>query len=352
MSPSTKITIEQLSLPVEILDKMSRMTFTEVYMFFSHIDMKVEDVLYEFYKVSQSSPDKVRSYDHIMEWGTASSNYRHRFAIFKVGDDYVMSAIKIVSPRGKARYFNAWCPVSLNKNKDHEVLVLQKLSKIRDVRYFLSLYGNENDYWEDNYYNDVESASYLWKSKYRSKYSINKLSNLLKMRDTNTLDDNTISSIQEINKHWEYIKNEVSTNYADMNLIKMMNKGCDSIRVMLVYYQDKIVSFSIMSIYMGRYAVALTTKACSVLGRYFLQDYLKCDEETATLLAKKLDKYHHYMMHYHYLKECPYQAVYYLNDMKRPGLIEYKKSMFKRCIYYSRIENKNIKDFRDLYNRL
>lgn len=330
--------IDSLSIPLVDFSKNSDKTYKYLFNNSIHIEMAYKDVLSEFYsKVMENNPECMGDYNILPEYGEASKNYRFRFMIFKVEDDYVLVLYKIVDPRTASikNYFTvSYPPISLNGKSTDEVVNV--LKQYPDIKYIVS-FSTEDDFTNNNYYNMIENFREMDKSGWRSKRGVNRLRDIIRF-DTRSEDIPMIEEyVTDVTREWNKLKGKTASVRSDLNLIKMARKT-DSVRVYSFWYKDKIVGFSIGIDIIGKYLGLITTKTVSVGDDEYLANYLGEDDmDLVRYMRKHIGSYVQYAMHKEILQEMGYKAVYYYGDTRSKTLRIFKMDYFKNRIFYKRV---------------
>ena len=329
--------IKEMSINAEFLDDKN-MSFKEFLDNTIHLETQYYDVINPFYKRAWISPDKLTYLDTFPEYGESSGNYRYRFLIININNDFVFINMKVIDPRnGADRYFHIYRPISYNGSIDNELEVLSKLSEFSFIKDMVILSSNGDfSEWCNNYYNTKESCEYMFKSKWKSKHCINKIDNIVS-REFIDYDNGILTDeIMEFSERWESIRKDKSEKKSDKKLISMMNKS-NSIRMLVIRVKGKIVAFNIAFIYLSKYVVIHTAKYLSVGSEEYLMDYLDIDFDTAKLLRYNLSAYMQYITHKEYLVDKHYDAFYYEGDTHLSWLRKYKQMFFRNIIFYKKI---------------
>ena len=329
--------INELALDEEFLDDKKK-SFKEFLDNTVHLETQYNGVIHEFYSKSFTAPNRLTYIDTFPEYGESSGNYRYRFLIIRVDDDYVFTNLKVIDPRnGADRYFHIYHPISLNKSAENEYIVLLKLSGFSFIRDIVTL-RDSGDFteWCNNYYNTKESCEYMFKSKWKSKHCINKLDSIVSTEFIDYDNGQLSEEIMEFSERWESIRKDKSEKKSDKKLISMMNRS-DTIRMCIMRVNDKIVAFNIAFIYLDKFVVIHTAKYLSVGSEEYLMDYLGVDFDTAKLIRYNLSAYIQFITHKEYLYDKTYEAFYYEGDTHLSWLRKYKQMFFRNIIFYKKI---------------
>ena len=214
---------------------------------------------------------------------------------------------------------------------------MNRLSLFDFVKDIIVLKGSGDfSEWCNNYYNTLESCSYMFKSKWKSKHCINRLKNIVSVEFLDYNNGAIEEEIIEFSERWENIKDDKSEKKSDRKLLNMMNKS-DNIRLMVMRVNEKIVAFNIVFLYLKSYAVVHTAKYLSVGSEDYLMKYLCVSSDIAKLIRYNLSAFVQFITHEEYLKNKGYKAFYYEGDTHLSWLRNYKKMFFRNIIFYDRI---------------
>jgi hypothetical protein len=173
--------IDSMSIALERLSNNENKSYRWLFENSTHIDMKVYDILNDFFVRNEVAPDNMCLCNLDCVYGEASRNYRFRFIIVGVNDDYVLVPFKIVDPRSAKieNYFTiSYHPLSYNKNTESIKEVLKVLSSYECI-HSIDIPSDEKGSIRNNYYNLPENYRDICRSKWKSKHGINKLSNII-----------------------------------------------------------------------------------------------------------------------------------------------------------------------------
>lgn len=309
--------------------------------FLSDISVKngidFEDVTLPFIEAVQTSPDRILHTTVSSEASEALRNYRNRFLLIKddESEDFIITFLKILDPIGKERSFFIVACISLSGDKDLEEGVMQYLKTFSCLSR-RTVPGDEKNYFYNNYYNDLESAQFMFRSKWRSAHGVNKYMKCFDFEWDVELGPEVESEIDACNRDWITLGGEKDLDFRMFGRYKLMAKQRDTVKLLTVRFHDKLVAYSIYRVQMGKYIFVQQAKYLSVFSPEYIQEHLGVRLEDAMMIRKYLGDICQYRLHEYFLKEAGYQAVYYLQDQHLKGLTAYKKKYFKKCLYYTR----------------
>jgi len=235
--------INELALNEEFLNDKKK-SFKEFLDNTVHLETKYNDVIHEFYSKSFTAPNKLTYLDTFPEYGESSGNYRYRFIIIKIDEDFVFTNLKVIDPRnGSDRYFHIYHPISLGGSIENEYIVMVKLSGFQFIRDIVTL-NDSGDFteWCNNYYNTKESCEYMFKSKWKSKHCINKMNSIISTEFIDYDNGKLSDEIMEFSERWESIRKDKSEKKSDKKLISMMNKS-DNMLITNIFNPKLVTDF-------------------------------------------------------------------------------------------------------------
>lgn len=300
------------------------------------INMSSKEILEMFYSKYITSPDKMYQYVLNPEWGEASGNYRMRFLIIILEDDYILVPLKVMDPMGKERYFSISMElVSYNSSMENIIKVMRLLQSFDSIK-FISLSGNfDKEVYMNNFYNTLEEFTQMNRSVWKSKKGINKMSKLIVM-NSDYYPEAVPDLIKQVDDLWNaQKKSEKKTTLpakVDISLAKMWGKSNDMF-MYLYFYKDKILGYSIGVTTVENYVSLLSTKSLTQLPIDQLSDYLKeTDESIVKQIQKFLGAFIQYTIHKDILFDKGFDALYYYGDVHSKSLHEFKQDYYKRVI--------------------
>lgn len=334
--PKKELSFDTFALTLDSLDGTKPFKeFMDSYT--HHLLMEHKSLLDKFY-INYLKPDNIPYVDTYPEYSESSNNYRYRFMIFKFDNDYVLVHLKVVDLMNGTRYFHLYHPISLNRIFDNELVTLKGLGAIEHFRQVVRITAEpQEDYWCDNYYNTLESASFMFRSKYTSKHCIKRLDELMEVKFLDRCDNALIQEVEDFSKVWETLRSGLRLNIkSDRKLMECMNDYKD-IQMFTCRLNGKLIAFSIFFICLDKYLIVHTAEYLSIGGIEFLQNYCNCSFDEAKMVMYNLSNYIQYKSQYEYLVNRKYEAYYYEGDTHVAKLKSYKPMFFKNLIYYIKV---------------
>lgn len=334
--PEKEISLDTYAVTLDSLDKTKPFKeFMDTYTY--HILMQHKPIWNKFYQGFLRS-DNMPYVDTYPEYSESSNNYRYRFMIIKIDNDYVFVQIKIVDLMNGTRYFHIYHPVSLQHNFTHELLTLKGLSEIEHFRQVVMITSEpQDDYWCNNYYNTPESASFMFRSKYTSKHCIKRLDALLDTTFIDKCNSDLISEVEDFNNLWGTLRSNLRLNVkSDRKLMESMNDYKD-IQMMICRFNGKLLAFHIYLSYLDKYIIVHTAENLSIGGLDYIKEYFECSDEEAKMIMYNLSNYIQYKSQYEYLINRKYEVYSYEGDTHVSKLKNYKPMFFKNLIYYVKV---------------
>ena len=309
-----------------------------------HVEMKNRDVLFKFFSLYMTTPDRV-GYTHCYpEAGQSSSNYRYRFVIVSINEDYVLSYFKMADNRRGHRYIQFYPPISLSGKRENEYFLVESLKSDgikSDVRLFTTEKTSDK-YIFNNYFNTKESSLFFFENKWKGKNQIKKFEQIhgLSVEFHNVCDEKTFNDVIGLYEIWESVKKQKSDKKYDKKLFKMMNEY-DTISLMTIKINGHLIAFSAGFDFVNNFFIIQTEKHVSVCEAEFIKQYACVDDETASLIKKRLSAYIQYKSHEHYIKDLGKDALFYEGDVHMNNLAKYKSMFYKHCVcfYDKRLKN-------------
>ena len=328
--------IDSLSLEESFIQDRYK-SFTDILNNTYKLETKYKDIINEFYKVRLTSPEKVTYVDTHPEYMESSGNYRYRFFIIKVENDYVFTNFKVVDPHGQERYFHIYNPISLHGNIKNEERVLRELSEIPCIRKVVEV-NTKGDFteWCNNYYNTKETCSFMFKSKWKSKHCIKKLDEFVSTEFIKYSDDVFLEEIMRAFDGWLSFKSFKEERRQVKKLVQMFNRNPD-VQMCVMRVNNKIVAFNIMFVYLNKYAIVHIAKYLSVADEKYIQENFNVSSDVAKLLKYNLSAYFQYKTHEEYLYNTNHEAFYYEGDTHKIWLRSYKRMFYRKNLFYKKV---------------
>lgn len=331
---------EAESISVSIHDLHKGLSYKEFFSMTVFNNLKYADMVHEYLDMFQVSPERVVSYESIPEFGDSSGNFRFRFLIVKTDDnDLVFCLFKVVDMgrvRGQESYFRVWEPISAKGSAENVKSVLNALAEIDCVKYLIEFDGSAEDYDVNNYYNTRESVKQIFKSSWRSKHGINKLDKILTFRVFRSPEEaeanNLFQQVNFLNQLWERLKNLKSDNKSNIHMLDML-RGRE-VEFCGTYYRNTLIAFSFCVAIGDKYVAILSSKYLSVASPSQIMNVCHCFEDEAEFIHKKLGYYGVYKVLEYLLRAENFEAAYYYGDMKIKKMRDFKRSVFKKVLYY------------------
>lgn len=340
--------IYQISIPITDIEDNTDKSYRWLLDNTQRINLENRDILEEFYHKGISKPELMYDYNCSCIWGEASGNYRFRFIIVSIGDDYVLVPFKVVDPMGKKNknYFTiSYPPISYDECDNSVSEVLNAFKSYEDIKYVVEFSSESGDYFSDNYYNFKEDFDSINKSSWRSKNGINKLSNIISISTNDEYLPGIEDEIKELIGYWNKAKGDKITGKPDIGLIRIARKN-ENVIPITFRYNGKLVAYTICSVGVGKYLFCDVTKSLSICSKDFLKSYLNADDATIKLIDKHLGHFVNFISN-KYAFDNNYEALYYYGSgtsqvngkmtITDKGLHEFKNSYFKHKIYYRRV---------------
>lgn len=330
--------MEEVAIPVSNIDYWKDYKVPDFVEHTYRIDIMFRGLVYKFLDLVQSV-GYVYNYDTVPEIVESCREYRNRFILLKNDGDYILCLFKVVDPLGgDKRYVSLYRPISLRRNTDSELEVIRKFGEVRCVKGVICISEQyDSSYYSDNYFNTLESYQQLLKDKGTRFRKVASLENLVTCRKERYCDDLLLHNIEFLNKKWESVKvGQHCNNRADLRMAKTINSG-DGLEVMTYWYQDSIIAYQLLVHTGNRHLTIYACKSISAWPLEEVQEYLSCSKEIANLVKRNIVRYTDYRLFEDCLVSGEYDAVYDLSDRKLKGMIEAKRSIFNRCIYYTRM---------------
>lgn len=293
-------------------------------------------IVEEFYDKNIKSPDDMIDFDSLCEYSDYMNNYRYRFIILHIKGDYVLFNLKLMDPIGAERYFYIREPKSLNGDIDSVKESLNIIKKFSCIKYVYHNDKDDRNYVLNNYYNTKDSCSFLFKSKWKSRRGINKLSKELSVETTNIFNELCIPEMEYITKAWVKNRKKSTNTKPFKNLRRIMSQN-DKTYLTTVRYKDKLVAFDVSSIVCDRYAYSFSSKNISFDNK-FIMDYCGCSEKVADLMRRYLVSFLIYSIHDFFINNMNLEGLFYSGDRKDNRLKEFKTAHFKEVVFYNRTE--------------
>ncbi len=338
-----RIILGQLVVPIEQLMEIPPDFLSGLLDISYQNNLELKTLTKEFLKLRQTAHDKYYGYEVMSDYGEYAKNYRHRVFFFKIDNDFVCVFAKLVDLQGRGRYFTVYHPISLTGNRSNEVKVLKALSSfhpVLKVSVIRSECSPNIKAWDCNFYNTRESCEFMFKSKFRSKRGIAKMSSMIEVRMPDMCDDKLLTEISRLYDLWEDVRGFKVNRGTDFRMIEALGANPD-ISLILQYYSGHLLSYAIMLRLDDKAIEVFYAKYLSVLSLERLADYLGCsladDRERVKCIKDCLGAYSQYFMHDKYLRQDSYQALYYSGVSGRKSLENYKQIYFKKCLYYDRV---------------
>lgn len=300
------------------------------------INMSSKEILETFYCKYITVPEKMYQYTLNPEWGEASSNYRMRFMVVIVDNDYVFVPLKVMDPMGKDRYFSISMElVSYNDSVENIIRVLNTLKKFDSIKFIAVSGFYDREVYMNNFYNTIEEFKQMDRSVWKSKKGINKMSKIIDV-STDCIPEEASIYVKQIDDLWNaQKKSEKKTTLpvkVDISLAKLYGKQ-DDMFLYMYFYKDVPVGYSIGVTTAKKYISLLSTKSLTQLPLEQLSEYLR---ESDDLIIKQIQKFLgafiQYTIHKDILQRRKYEALYYYGDVHSKSLHEFKQDYYKRII--------------------
>lgn len=336
--------LDQIAIEYDVLSNSDK-----TYDFLKENTLKIsidyQDIIYYFNNKAFRELNKTRGYFMSPEWGTASKNFRFRFILIKIDDDYVYVPFKLNTPlyqsKESSSFYISGDLISYNDNQASLDKVLALLKQYECIKY-MSICSDEDTKWDghNNYYNTLESFSENFdKSAWRSKKGINKLSKIVTFESYDYYDDRVYYDIEKLCSLWcetKYGPNKKSSVKEDTGLISIMNK-VDTITAFIFRYNDILVGYSIGVRIADDKILLESTKNLCVFDDTVLTNYVnEIQEGDLRNLKKHLGPYMQFTLNKHCLET--YKGVYYDGDVGVKHLRDFKREYYKNIIYYKKVD--------------
>lgn len=336
-----KLILSQLAVPVERLTEILPDSLKELLDISYQNNLEVKALTKEFLRLRQVDHDKYYGYEVMSDYGEYSKNYRYRVFFFKVDNDFVCVFCKLVDLQGRGRYFTIYHPISLTGDSRNEVKVLKILARFNSIlKVSVIRVGGDLDAkaWDCNFYNTRESCEFMFKSKFKSKRGIGKMSGMIEVRMPEVCDDRLLEDISRLYDLWEEVRGFKVNRGTDFRMLEALGVNPD-ISLILQYYQEHLLSYMIVLRLDEKSVEVFYAKYLSVLSLDRLAEYLGCskDDKAVKCIKDCLGAYSQYFLHDKYLRQEAYQALYYSGVSGRRSLENYKQIYFKKCLYYDRV---------------
>ena len=291
--------------------------------------------IYDFNAVGKDFPRYLLN----PEWNECCAQFRSRYIVVSVDDDFVFVPLKLNQSSSLSWWFDvSFKPVSILGRKSSVLQTLNVLSE-HSVKNVIVGEDAKGEAADNNYYNTAEDfCSWMDKSNWRSKYGVNKLSRIVEFR--NEWYGGIESDVKECGEIWNRCRKE-------RGRLKCSIRGdvkCVQNRMSSLCYtffcNGKIAGYMIPFVF-DRCAAIEATKSIG-FGIDFCRERFRVGETEAKLLSAKLGRYMQYEMHKDLLQNRKLDAVYYYGDTGNGHLREFKESIFKHRIWYNKYP---IKDY-------
>ena len=303
-----------------------------------HIDMESVDIFNAFFS-RIITPDKmcISSVDCV--YGEASRNYRFRYIILKVGEDYVLVPFKIVDPRTSTikNYFSiSYPPISYNMDMGSIKAAVRALKMYPDIK-SIEVFCDEKENNRNNYYNTLDDFKEMDRAKWKSKRGINKLNKIITVNYHSELLPDIQERLLSMFDMWCTFKGKKISNKTDIGMLNLAMKLENSC-VITFWYKDKFLGITIGLPIFKDYITIYTQKSLGISNEEFLRDYL---EENDTEIVSDIRKYLGSFVQYHINRYClekkRFKALYYTGDQGDANLRNFKKIYYKNAVYFKRI---------------
>lgn len=282
-----------------------------------------------------------------------TKNFRIRFMILKVDEDYVYVPLKITDNfMQKHTYVSiAQNPISINGIEENERKARLVLCSKPFVEYDTIISEDESLVDIDTmFYNKLEDFKYLDTGKWRSKHGINKLSKIIDVVDGDEYGLGLEGLVLEINKIWNEYKltydklaksKKTMTVKEDSRLAQLYLKS-DQIKCYVFLYKGKPIGYTFLAdVLNGKGVMSLATKQVTN-GIDTLKNYYGGEDENLYLIHKSYSDYVQYYTNKVMLVDEGKEVLYNPGGAKSysSGLYHFKKVYYRNVIVYRRVSCK------------
>lgn len=323
-----------------------------------HVELKYKQILNMFYSKKIKQPNQVGYLSCFPEAGESNRNYRYRFIILKLKDDFILCYFKYNEDRRRFRseelkktrrpFIQFYHPISYNENIDNEFYVLNRLKSFcSDLRLFTKQ-DNGKKYIFNNYYNTKKTSEFLFTNKWKTKNYINKFEQIpdITVEFSHNCSEKTLNQIIDLITKWESIKlgddkDHKSDMLYDKRLLQTMN-NCSSLSLMTIKIKNHLIAYSLGFEFVNNMFITHSEKHISVFDIEFISKHTETDLKTAKLIKQRLSSFVQFKAHEHYISQCGYNVLFYEGDVRLKNLANYKSMFYKNCVFFYDIPLKEI----------
>lgn len=307
------------------------------------INLSSKSTVDKFYKIYMTDDTKMYRYIINPEFGQVSSNFRMRYLLISVDNDFVFVPLKIIDlmGRGESYITISMEPISQNSNKQSIIKVLEVLKEFPCIRFVVRNETEEKDALDNNYYNVRDAYDHMNKSKWRSKRGVNILDSLIDFKYEAEKDSSVIEDVYKVNQIWDEIKiaNKMNNfSFPNKNMDKKLATlacGGGATHIYTFSYKGKMIGYSIPIMVSDKYVVLMSTKQITADYKV-LADYIGEDTEELYKIYRHMSSYMQFKIHQDVFERLGLQAIYNFGDVNIPGLRAFKLDYYKSIIYYNK----------------